>query len=225
MVEGSPVLEAIGQLLLAAGLGAVVGLERDIHGRAAGMRTHMLVCTGAALFVIMSRWVGAGDVPKADPGRIAAQVVTGIGFLGAGVIMREGFSVRGLTTAACLWMMAAVGMAAGFGHYAVAVAATGIALVSLVGFMFLERLYPKVTFITLQMTVPGRTDVPALIETVRKMPLRIQSCDYERTNDEVTLTFSVRLFHRPDEGSASADLAARLQNTGVEVRHLKLQHF
>jgi putative Mg2+ transporter-C (MgtC) family protein len=115
------------RILVAAALGGILGLERDIHGRGAGLRTHLLVSVGAALFMILSIRVAtfgvvAGlDFSKVtDPGRIAAQIVTGIGFLGAGVIIREGFSVRGLTTAACLWVAAAIGMASGAGQYMVA---------------------------------------------------------------------------------------------------------
>ena len=93
------------RMLLASLLGGLIGLERDLHGRAAGLRTHLLVSLGAAVFTILSELVSrnsAGTGIMTDPGRIAAQIVTGIGFLGAGVIIKEGVNVRGLTTAACL---------------------------------------------------------------------------------------------------------------------------
>lgn len=103
------------RVLLAVVLGAAIGLERQLGIRATGIRTNALVSAGAALFVI----VGAGDAlasgPSADPTRVAAQVVSGIGFLGAGVIIRDGLNVRGLTTAATLWCAAAVGSLAGAG--------------------------------------------------------------------------------------------------------------
>ena len=105
------------RVLMASLLGAAIGLERDIHGRAAGLRTNMLVSLGAAIFTIVSEGVALsfsgkiGDtVLRADPGRIAAQIVTGIGFIGAGAVIKSGFSIRGLTTAACIWVSAAVGM-------------------------------------------------------------------------------------------------------------------
>ena len=124
------------RLLVASGLGAVIGLERDMHGRPAGLRTHLLVCMGAALFTILSvavaNTLGAGGQTW-DPGRIAAQIVTGIGFLGAGAILKAGFSVRGLTTASSLWIAAAIGMASGAGRYDLAGAATLLALISLAG--------------------------------------------------------------------------------------------
>ncbi|HEY7701040.1 MAG TPA: MgtC/SapB family protein [Candidatus Limnocylindrales bacterium] len=117
------------RLLVAAVLGALVGLEREIHDHPAGMRTHLLVSLGSAGFTVLS--IAAFPAPGADPGRIAAQIVSGIGFLGAGAILKEGATIRGLTTAASLWAVAAVGMAAGAGAWVVAVTVTGLAIVSL----------------------------------------------------------------------------------------------
>lgn len=98
------------RLLLAGALGGLIGYEREAHGRPAGLRTHILVCIGAAMFTIIS---SAYSGKNADPGRVASQIVTGIGFLGAGTIIRQGSIVRGLTTAASLWTTAAIGMAVG----------------------------------------------------------------------------------------------------------------
>lgn len=117
------------RLLVAAILGALVGFEREIHDHPAGMRTHLLVSLGSAGFTVLS--IAAFPAPGADPGRIAAQIVSGIGFLGAGAILKEGATIRGLTTAASLWAVAAVGMAAGAGAWVVAVTVTTIAIVSL----------------------------------------------------------------------------------------------
>ena len=125
------------RLAMAALLGGAIGLERELDEKAAGLRTHMLVAAGSALFTIVSAYgfhdflVHGGTQVRLDPTRIAAQIVTGIGFLGAGVIFRQGFTVRGLTTAASLWIVAAVGMAAGAGFWQGAVIATGGALVTL----------------------------------------------------------------------------------------------
>ncbi|HEY7692193.1 MAG TPA: MgtC/SapB family protein [Gaiellaceae bacterium] len=125
-------LEALVRIVVAAGLGGVVGLERELDEKAAGLRTHMLVAVGSALFTIVGAY-GFSDFPavRVDPTRVAAQVVTGIGFLGAGLIFRQGFTIRGLTTAASLWLVAAIGMAAGAGFWKGAVIATIVALVSL----------------------------------------------------------------------------------------------
>ena len=117
------------RLIAAAVLGAVIGLEREIHDHPAGMRTHLLVSVGSAGFTVLS--IAAFPAPGADPARIAAQIVTGIGFLGAGAILKEGATIRGLTTAASLWATAAVGMAAGAGAWITALTITVIVVVSL----------------------------------------------------------------------------------------------
>lgn len=121
------------RLALALLLSGLIGFEREAGGKPAGMRTHMLVCMGSTLFMLISMnapgfFPGASTV---DPGRIAAQVVTGVGFLGAGTIIRAGGSVRGLTTAASIWAVSAIGLAVGVGYYMAAVVATGLALVVL----------------------------------------------------------------------------------------------
>jgi putative Mg2+ transporter-C (MgtC) family protein len=132
------------RLLVAAGLTGAIGLERELRDRAAGLRTHMLVGIGAALFTIVSAygWTAFEFSARSgivfDPTRIAAQIVTGIGFLGAGAILRQGLTVRGLTTAASLWVVAAIGMAAGAGFYSAAVITTAIVLVGLGPFRWLE---------------------------------------------------------------------------------------
>jgi putative Mg2+ transporter-C (MgtC) family protein len=129
--------EVLLRLALAAVLGAAIGLERELREREAGLRTHLLVSLGSALFTIVSAYgfhsflASGQSVVRADPTRIAAQIVTGIGFLGAGAIIRQGLSVRGLTTAATLWVVAAIGLASGAGYYSAAVATTVLVIVSL----------------------------------------------------------------------------------------------
>jgi putative Mg2+ transporter-C (MgtC) family protein len=125
------------RLVVAAALTGAVGLEREWRERAAGLRTHMLVGVGSALFTLVSAYgfnaflVGGSNVVRADPSRIAAQIVTGIGFLGAGAILRQGLTIRGLTTAAGLWVAAAIGMAVGAGYYSAALLGTGVVLFGL----------------------------------------------------------------------------------------------
>jgi putative Mg2+ transporter-C (MgtC) family protein len=116
------------RLLLAAGLGATIGLERELRRKAAGLRTNILIAVGSALFTILS--VDFGGI-GGTPDRIAAQIVTGVGFLGAGAILHSGVSVQGLTTAATIWVNAAVGMAAGAGQFTMAMVATVITLLVL----------------------------------------------------------------------------------------------
>ncbi len=102
-------------LLLSVVLGGLIGLERELHGHPAGLRTHILVAVGATLLTLVSVNLVSPDGARSDPGRIAAQIVVGIGFLGAGAIIREGASIRGLTTAASIWTTAAIGLAVGAG--------------------------------------------------------------------------------------------------------------
>lgn len=135
-------VEIVARLALAAGLTGAIGLERELRERSAGLRTHMLVGVGSALFTIVSAYgwsdFAFGRGVTFDPTRIAAQIVTGIGFLGAGAIIRQGFSIRGLTTAAGLWVVAAIGMAAGAGYYSAALVGTGVVLVALGPLRWLE---------------------------------------------------------------------------------------
>src|SRR5438105_369263 len=128
--------EDIVRLLIATALGALIGAEREFERKPAGFRTNCLICVGSALFTIISVRV---DAARGDQARIAAQIVSGIGFLGAGVIMREQGRVTGLTTAAGIWMVAALGMAVGAGLYATAIATTLLAVIVL-------RLFDRLEF-------------------------------------------------------------------------------
>jgi putative Mg2+ transporter-C (MgtC) family protein len=128
MTDLSPYLEPAGRLLLAATLGAVLGTEREWHYRTAGLRTNTLIALGSAIYTLISIEMVS---PGGDPTRIPSTVVNGIGFLGGGAILRTNASVRGLTTAATIWVNAAIGMAAGAGHYALAISSTVVALLVL----------------------------------------------------------------------------------------------
>lgn len=135
------VYEIMFRLTLACILGGLIGLERESLNRPAGLRTYTLVCVGSALAMIVSldMYFAYYHTVNADPGRIAAQVISGIGFLGAGTIMREGATVRGLTTAAGLWVVACIGLAVGAGLYMPAVATTVLVLFVLIYFVRFER--------------------------------------------------------------------------------------
>jgi putative Mg2+ transporter-C (MgtC) family protein len=146
-VPGGEGWKQVGELALALGLSAVVGLEREVRQKNAGLRTHTLVGVGAALFMLISKY-GFSDVLSArlvvlDPSRVAAQIVTGVGFLGAGLIFVRRDSVRGLTTAAGVWVTAAIGSAAGAGLPILACMTTGIYLVVTLVFPLVSRRLPR----------------------------------------------------------------------------------
>ena len=128
---------AIGRLLMACLLGSVIGLQREIHRKAAGVRTNLFICMGAAFFTLLSA-VLAGET-NPDKGRVASNIVQGIGFLGAGLILHNRNRVNGLTSAACVWVVASIGMACGAGLYATAVLGTVIVIVALQLVGFLEQ--------------------------------------------------------------------------------------
>lgn len=135
-----PPIDLMLRLLLAAGLGAAIGIERELRHKPAGLRTNILIAVGAALFTTVSIRLGA---TSGTPDRIAAQIVTGIGFLGAGALLRGEHSVHGMTTAATIWINAAVGMAAGAGEYATASVATAITLAVLTLLPPLENYFKR----------------------------------------------------------------------------------
>ncbi len=140
-------LDIVSHLLVSMLAGAAIGIERSYHGRPAGFRTHVLVCMSSALLMLVtmyqSRWFpGAAEIVRVDPTRMAQGIMTGIGFLGAGVIMKEGLSVRGLTTAASIWITAAIGILAGIGFYFPLFVGTVLTICALSLFRWIESKLP-----------------------------------------------------------------------------------
>jgi putative Mg2+ transporter-C (MgtC) family protein len=160
------VSEGILRLLLASLLSGLIGIEREVHGRSAGFRTHLLVGLATCLMMIVSEHfytkyggLSGQGVVRVDPARLAAQIVTGIGFLGAGVIIKSGEVVRGLTTAACLWMVAGLGMAVGIGLYLPALIVTAVAMFNLVFLKQIERLVRKDRYYSLEIDSTGPDNI------------------------------------------------------------------
>lgn len=178
-------LEMAIRLALGFAAGALIGFERSSRRQVAGLRTHILICVGATLLMLLSIWIPQEMMQgrAGDPGRIAAQVVSGIGFLGAGAILRLGNNVKGLTTAASLWLVSAVGLAIGAGLYWAAGIALGISLFTLVALDRFEKyLFPsernKVLDIYFQGSVPDTKKALAVLGT---FGVRVQSVDVEQT--------------------------------------------
>jgi len=173
-MSGALLGEIVARLVVALALGGALGLERSYHGRPAGFRTHALVglASGALMLVSVyeAQWFRTSEGMRAaiDPTRMAQGIMTGIGFLGAGVIMREGLSVRGLTTAASIWITAGIGILAGIGFYLPAVLTAGLSLGALSGFRWIERhirteAYAQLTVGFAADRAPSQADVVALV--------------------------------------------------------------
>jgi putative Mg2+ transporter-C (MgtC) family protein len=196
---------------LAAALGGAIGLEREIREREAGLRTHMLVSVGAALFTLVSAYAWTDfrfSTPEGvvfDPTRIAAQIVTGIGFLGAGAIIRQGLSVRGLTTAATLWVVAAIGMASGAGYYAAAVLTTALVIFSLwplriAAHRFTTRFQAEEGRLAIEL--PAGTETAEIVRSVEESGGRVRSFEFQQEDDRKHVELRVRM----QEGHEAAQL-------------------
>ena len=206
--------EMITRLILAAVLGGIVGMERGSGDRPAGFRTHILVCAGSALIMLVSMYGFEGfdkvpfEYPKnRDSARIAAQVVSGIGFLGAGTILHEGITVRGLTTAASLWMISAIGLATGAGMYFVSVAATIITFLTLTAFHSVEKRFAvansksdKKYIRVVASNTPGLVAEVAAFLTQSGIKVKTINVQNNSSNDKVVMELYLRFNKEVDLG-------------------------
>lgn len=181
------------KLLLSAALGGAIGLEREFHRKSAGLRTSMLISMGACFFMIIS--AVAATHPEDDHTRIAAQIIAGIGFIGAGVILREHGNVLGLTTAATVWATASVGMAVGTGMYVTSIFATGLILFALIALGWLEtRIGIKTRLIVFRLTT---TEAAPILRLARQIfadqKVRVQHTETHRLGSESVLEFEASL--------------------------------
>ena len=214
-------LDLVLRLLTAAGLGGLIGLEREISDQPAGFRTHMLVALGSCLFAIVSAYgfdAFLGYRPEEirfDPSRVAAQIVTGIGFLGAGAIIRYGMTVRGLTTAASLWVVAAIGLAVALGGYLTSGVTAAITLVALWG---LKRIRPRLTrglktgheeFV---LEIDPSLELEALVHAVGVLGARI---DHLRVEEEDGVRQVVVVLSLPPDRSPEDVVASLTRSPGV----------
>ncbi len=222
-VSGNLTVEAtiIIRLLLAILLGGAIGLERESRGRPAGLRTHILVCLGATIIMIgsqsmaiFSQTLDATARVQVDPGRIAAGVVTGIGFLGAGAIIRLGDLVRGLTTAGCIWFVAALGIVIGEGLYSLSIMATTFALIVLLALSHFERRIEPVIYRSV--VVIGQLDQMDPVERGCQQLLTANAIEVQDVSNRriavregrAELTFKVRARQRALAGKVLGAIAA-----------------
>jgi len=191
------------RVLLAVVLGGAIGIEREIDAQPAGFRTHILICLGAALFGLISIHAFAPfeatrnstDV-QIDITRVASQVVVGVGFLGGGAILKYGASIRGLTTAASMWVAAAVGLAAGVGYYWAAVAVTVAALVSLTGFRqlraWVRRRFGRRTE-TVTFRLAAGVDPAGVIAALNDLPgVNVRNLQVDSSGDATEITVGLK---------------------------------
>jgi putative Mg2+ transporter-C (MgtC) family protein len=192
----------LGRLLLAAVLGGAIGAERELNDQAAGLRTHMLLTIGACLFTLISAY-GFGGGIGTDPSRLAAQIVTGIGFLGGGAIVRHGLTVKGLTTAASIWATASVGVAVGAGSYVLGIGGAVLVVGTLVGLRRVSNLLQRWGVSREEfalVTVPG-FDVRRIVELVdgERVDLRGLEHHEDEDGDRVVLVVKLRPRYRPEQ--------------------------
>lgn len=196
------------RLLIAGLLGGLIGFEREFRAKEAGLRTHFLVALGSALFMLISQYAFTG---RFDAARVAAQVVSGIGFIGAGVIIFQKNAVRGVTTAAGLWVAAAIGLACGAGMYIVAVAATLLAIICLETMHIISRKYGEKS-IEVTLSPVTSEQLVVIMETIKKNGMDIHS--FAVTDSVATMQIHIR--HKNYE-KAITSLLKTAQGLTVEI--------
>lgn len=219
--------ESLLRMGVAVLLGSAIGYEREHSGRPAGLRTHLLVALASATFMLVStqfvyfQHYGKDDLIAVDTSRIAASVVSGIGFLGAGAILRTGLGIQGLTTAASLWLVASVGLAAGGGMFQEAGIATAVTLFSLVALRRVEGKQWRMVQRKLVLVLGnGGEERRAVLEQLRSLGARLSEVDYDRnlTTNELTLELDLRLANEQQ----LENILSRLE-TFPDVRLIKVQ--
>ncbi|NIR32451.1 MAG: MgtC/SapB family protein [Gammaproteobacteria bacterium] len=196
------------RLLYAVVAGGLIGIERSLHGRAAGFRTHTLVCAASALLMLLTifQWSLIEAAPlqtvRTDPTRMAQGIMTGIGFLGAGVIIQERLSVRGLTTAASIWMTAALGIIIGMGLYFAALMGVVLTLGALVGMRWIEDRVPNLAYARLTVRFPTERamDEHALREVIGAVGVHSSQFSYHLTDEGRTVEYRMTLRSRERDG-------------------------
>lgn len=189
---------AIVRLAVSFGIGMLIGIEREAHSQPAGMRTHILISLGSTLAMLLSIYIPQAypGFQNGDPGRIAAQVVSGIGFLGAGAILRFGVNVRGLTTAASIWTMSMIGLTIGAGLYRISLIAAAIILFALtIMDVFEKHFFDDKIFKRIEVTVRKKsTTLESLQGLLKSMKIRIQSVDIVKSAGETTERYTFYVF-------------------------------
>jgi putative Mg2+ transporter-C (MgtC) family protein len=186
-----PFSSYLARLVIALVIGGAIGLEREFKGKPAGMRTNMLICVGSCLIMIISIEIARAAVRTSDPGRIAAQVVTGIGFLGAGTIIRSRFHIVGLTTAATIWALSGIGLAVGAGYILLAIVTALLITITLVFIGYIEgRLETKHSYHIVQVNLErGEGIIRAVMALFAAMKIPSDALEISRSGEAWHATF------------------------------------
>lgn len=216
--------EFVLRLFVAAMLGGVIGLEREYRAKEAGFRTHFLVALGSGLFMILSQFgfndvLGHYEQVSLDPSRIASQVVTGIGFIGAGTIIFQKHVVRGLTTAAGLWVTSAIGMTAGAGMYVLSIATTVLVLLCLEALYFILQHFGTRN-ITVTFSTPKEENIQPVLQRLRDKEITIDSYEMTRKDTSSGHYFVVTMemkFKRKRYKNHLLNFMAEFENVTVET--------
>lgn len=217
--------EIVLRLLLGALFGGIIGFERQVHGRPAGFRTHMLVCLAMVLLMIVSEnyyFLIEKDASyiRVDPARIAMGAITGVGFLGAGVIVKTGVTVQGLTTAASIWMVSAIGLSIGSGLYVAGTWAFGITLFSLFVLRIIEGKMSRMSFMNLTIATSEKLKEEQIWDALLKAGARPHNMEYEKdvTTGELTYHMTISLKHRVSQKEIFEAIASLAEVKKVYLR-------
>lgn len=223
--------EIVGRLLLGTLLGGIIGFERQTHGRPAGFRTQLLVCVACTLLMVISdsyytvasQLTAAGppsSVVRLDPTRIAAGAMTGVGFLGAGVILKTGVTVQGLTTAACIWIVSAIGLAVGAGQYLAGIFGCVITFFSLYVLRIWESKIPRLVYNYFRLVTDETGNEDAITVFFREQGCRISKMEYSINFPEKEKVFAFTIAKR--DGLPMKEVIDSVSRLGF-VKHLEIR--
>ncbi len=216
------------RLLVSFIVGAIIGIEREAHRQPAGLRTHILICLGATLIMLLSIYIPQqfSLFKTADPGRIAAQVVSGIGFLGAGAIIKFGANIRGLTTAATIWAVAAIGLCVGAGMFVVALIGSVLILFGLIVVEYFEKKLFKPKFLKrIELTIDGvEADLDQFKKILGRYRIRISTVDMhvDRKQQVAECSFLVLISQQTDYNELTRELSEGQHVSAIKITQADL---
>ncbi len=218
-------VETLFRLILGAVLGGIIGFERQSHGRPAGFRTHLIVSLASVLIMVVSDEYYRlstlnPDIIRIDPARIAAGAITGVGFLGAGVIIKSGFTIQGLTTAACLWIVSAIGLAVGSGLYIPALATFAITFFALWTLRNIEVKVPRLRYKVITLTTEPAVKETEITGRLKDAGADVGNIDYEMDRVKDELTYHISITYR-DTGVITRVVEAILRLPYIKRFHLR----